>query len=44
MSGTVELKTDRLILRRHQPEDAAVLFEIFGSDPQTGARLIISVR
>lgn len=34
MSGTVELKTDRLLLRRHQSEDAAVLFEIFGSDPQ----------
>ena len=34
MSGTVELKTDRLILRRHQSEDASVLFEIFGSDPQ----------
>lgn len=34
MSGTVELTTDRLILRRHQPEDTAVLFEILGSDPQ----------
>ena len=34
MSGTVELKTDRLILRRHKSEDASVLFEIFGSDPQ----------
>ncbi len=34
MSGTVELKTERLILRRHQSEDAAVLFEDFGSDPQ----------
>ena len=34
MSGTVELKTDRLLLRRHQIEDAPVLFEIFGSDPQ----------
>ena len=34
MSGTVELKTDRLLLRRHQPEDAAVLFDMFGCDPQ----------
>ena len=34
MSGTVELKTDRRILRRHQSEDASVLFVIFGSDPQ----------
>lgn len=34
MSGTVELKTDRLLLRRHQREDAVVLFEKFGSDPK----------
>ena len=34
MRGTVELKTDRLILRRHKPEDADTLYEIFGSDPQ----------
>ncbi len=34
MSGTVELKTDRLLLRRHQSEDAEILFEIFGCDPQ----------
>ena len=34
MSGTVELKTDRLLLRRHQSEDAVVLYDIFGSDPQ----------
>ncbi len=34
MSGTVELETDRLLLRRHQSEDAVVLFETFGSDPQ----------
>lgn len=34
MNGTVELKTDRLLLRKHQSEDAGVLFEIFGSDPQ----------
>lgn len=32
--GTVELKTERLFLRRHRSEDAAVLFEIFGTDPQ----------
>ena len=34
MSGTIELKTERLLLRRHQGEDAVVLFNIFGSDPQ----------
>ncbi len=34
MSGTIEMKTDRLLLRRHQSDDANVLFEIFGSDPQ----------
>ena len=34
MNGTVELKTERLLLRRHQSEDAAVLFDKFGSDPQ----------
>ena len=34
MSGTVELKTNRLLLRRHQSEDAAVLFEEFGRDPK----------
>ena len=34
MSGTVELKTERLLLRRHQREDALVLHQTFGSDPQ----------
>ena len=34
MNGTVELKTNRLLLRRHQSEDAAVLFTSFGSDGQ----------
>ena len=34
MSGTIELKTDRLLLRKHHSEDAAVLFDIFGTDPQ----------
>ncbi|MDO4860637.1 MAG: GNAT family N-acetyltransferase [Bacillota bacterium] len=34
MRGTVELKTERLVLRKHQSEDAAVLFDKFGSDPQ----------
>lgn len=33
MSGTIELKTNRLLLRRHQYEDAQVLFDVFGSDP-----------
>ena len=34
MNGTVELKTERLLLRRHQFEDAVVLFEKFGVDPK----------
>lgn len=34
MDGTIQLRTDRLLLRRHHREDAAVLFEIFGSDPK----------
>ena len=34
MSGTIELKTERLCLRKHRFEDADVLFEMFGSDPQ----------
>ena len=33
MSGTVELRTDRLVLRRHVVEDAAPLHEGFGIDP-----------
>lgn len=34
MGGTVELKTNRLLLRRYQSEDAAVLFRMIGSDPK----------
>ncbi len=34
MSGTVELKTDRLILRRYLPSDALILHEKFGVDPR----------
>lgn len=34
MSGTIILKTDRLVLRRHENADAAILFEIFGNDPE----------
>ena len=34
MKGTVELITDRLLLRKHQREDAADLFGIIGSDPK----------
>ena len=34
MSGTVDLITERLLLRKHQIEDAMVLFDIFGTDPQ----------
>ena len=33
MSGTREIKTERLILRKHVPEDASVLYQNFGSDP-----------
>ena len=32
--GTVQLQTDRLILRRHKEEDAEVLFRNFGMDPK----------
>ena len=31
--GTVELRTDRLVLRRYRPEDAAALYRHLGSDP-----------
>ena len=31
--GTAELRTDRLVLRRYRPEDAAVLYRFLGSDP-----------
>lgn len=34
MSGTIELKTDRLLLRRHQSDDALILFTIIGGDPK----------
>ena len=34
MGGTVELKTDRLFLRKHHSEDAAILFNMFGNDPK----------
>ena len=33
MSGTVELRTERLLLRRHVAEDAKPLHENFGQDP-----------
>ena len=33
-SGTIELKTDRLILRRHTPDDAKILYRNFGTDPK----------
>lgn len=33
MSGTREIKTERLILRKHIPEDASVLYQNFGLDP-----------
>ena len=28
MLGTIQLKTERLVLRKHLPEDAAILFSI----------------
>ena len=33
MSGTVQLRTERLILRKHRIEDAKVLHRNFGMDP-----------
>ena len=32
-SGTAELPTERLLLRRYRPEDAEDLYEYFGKDP-----------
>ena len=32
--GTVELWTERLVLRRYRPEDAEVLYQSFGTDPE----------
>ena len=32
MTGTIQLKTDRLILRRHVIEDADFLYRRFGRD------------
>ena len=32
MLGTIQLKTERLVLRKHFPEDAVILFRDFGSD------------
>lgn len=34
MNGTIVLRTERLVLRRHIAEDAAVLHENFGCDPK----------
>ena len=34
MSGTIKLTTDRLVLRRHIPEDADFLYRHFGTDPR----------
>ena len=33
-SGTVQLKAERLLLRRHRPEDADVLYHSFGLDTE----------
>ena len=32
--GTVELRTERLVLRRYRPEDAGLLYRHFGTDPE----------
>ena len=32
MAGTISLQTPRLLLRRHVPEDAGVLYKNFGTD------------
>ena len=32
MAGTISLKTSRLLLRRHVPEDAGTLYQNFGTD------------
>ncbi len=34
MNGTAEIRTKGLVMHRHRPEDAEVLFERFGSDPK----------
>ena len=34
MSGTIELTTERLLLRRYRLDDARILYEEFGCDPQ----------
>ena len=31
--GTVELRTDRMVLRRYRPEDADALYQYLGTDP-----------
>ena len=33
--GTAELQTERLVLRRYRPEDAAALYQYLGTDPST---------
>ena len=46
MSGTIELTTERLLLRRYRLDDARILYEEFGCDPQSqhvdGAGMILS--
>ena len=32
--GTVELRTEHLVLRRYRPEDAGLLYQHFGTDPE----------
>ena len=33
-NGTIQLKTERLLLRRHLLEDAEILYHSFGIDPE----------
>lgn len=34
MTGTREIQTDRLLMRKYDMEDSRILYEKFGSDPQ----------
>lgn len=34
MRGTIELKTDRLVLRRESLKDADVMHKLLGCDPE----------
>ena len=34
MTGTNEIRTERLVMRRYQIEDALILYKKFGCDPE----------